>query len=404
MQSTIRLGRVAGIPVGVHWSLLLIGTLLAVQVQQALDEVGTGGVVGWVAAIVLVVAFYAGLVAHELGHALVARRSGVETVGITLWMLGGVARLAGDSPSPAAEARMALAGPGVSAALAGFWALIGWAADLASAPQVVADVAWTLAVLNVVLAVFNLLPAFPLDGGRVLRAGLWAWRRDRVRGTDAAARVGLVIGVAGVIGGAVVGLVAGDPVSGLWFALLGVFVVQAGRTEVRFVRAAVVAAADSAGARCDRPPVLDPALPADEMLAHWPLDDDHPTYLVGPPGRPEGFLLVELLSLVRDAGSRPLGEVALPWALVPVVDAAAPAEEAAAALVGSRFRRVRVRLPDGDLGVLRAADLERRAASSSSSASPSAAPPSVPVRRSAAPGPPSRGEVDVRTERSPWSS
>lgn len=357
MRSTIRVGRVAGIPVGVHWSLLLIGTLLAVEMYQAFDETGTTGAVAVVASLVLVVAFYAGLVAHECGHALVARRGGVGTAEITLWMLGGIARLTGDSPTAAIEARMALAGPAVSAALAVGWAALGWVADLASMPTVVADVAWTLAVLNVVLAVFNLVPAFPLDGGRVLRAALWAWRRDRVRGTDAAALVGTVIGLAAVAGGAVLAVLGDDLLSGIWLALLGGFVMRAGRAEAAFVRASDLARRNSAGARCQRPPVLDPGLPADQMLARWPLDAEHPTYLVGAPGHPDGFLMHELAILVTDAGSRPLGEVALPWSRVPVVDADAPLAEAAALLGVSGLRRVGVRLPDGGLGVLSAEDL-----------------------------------------------
>ncbi len=357
MRATVRLGRVAGIPVGLHWSLLLIGGLLVWDFHDAVDD-GTVGTIGpWVMAVAVVACFYAGLVAHELGHALVARRHGVGTVDITLWMLGGVARLAGDSPSPKAEATMALAGPGVSLTLGGSLVLAGFGLDAVGAPVLLSDAVWLLAGLNLVLGVFNLVPAFPLDGGRVLRAALWGWRHDRLLGTRVAAAIGTGVGVVAIAAGGWLALTSEDAVSGIWFVLLGGFVIQAARSESAYVRRAAVEAGRTAGALCHRPPVLDPSLSAAEALAGHPLDEAHPTYLVGPPGHPDGFVVQELAGMVAGAGHQALREVALPWEAVPVVDATAPAAEVLDAYARSRFRRVRVRLPEGDLGVIGPTDL-----------------------------------------------
>lgn len=357
MRSTITLGRVVGIPVGVNWSLLLIGALLAFDVHRGLADGGSTGPAVWVAALVFVVAFYAGLVAHEMGHALVARRFGVGTAEITLWMLGGVAKLEGDSPSPRVEGTMALAGPAVSLAVAACWGLIGWSLDAVSGPILLSDVAWWLAVLNVVLAVFNLVPAFPLDGGRVLRSLLWAWRHDRLRGTEAAARVGMVFGSAAVMLGLVDAATTDDTVGGLWLVLLGAFVIHAGRSETAFVRAGVALDRLTAGTICRRPPVLDPTMLVGSMLAGWPLDRDHPTYLVGSPEQPDGFFVYELAEVLTDHPAQSLAVAALPWAAVPAVEASAPIVEVEHVLARSRSRRVRVRLPDGDLGVIGPADI-----------------------------------------------
>lgn len=277
MRSTVQVGRVVGIPVGLHWSLLLIGVAMAVEVRQSFAESGTVGATGLIAAVVLVVAFYAGLVAHELGHAMTARRAGVETIEITLWMLGGIARLAQDTPTPAAEAKMAIAGPVVSAFLAGAWSLVGWGCNRLVGADSGVRRGMDPGSAEPRAPAFNLVPAFPLDGGRVLGAGLWAWRGDRVRGTNAAASVGLAIGAVAVGGGAMLAGVGADLLSGLWFALLGVFVIRAGWAEAAFVREAVADAENTAGARCHRPPVLDPTMSADEMLSRWPLDAEHHT-------------------------------------------------------------------------------------------------------------------------------
>src|SRR3712207_571334 len=152
-----------------------------------------------IAAVLAAVAFLASLLAHELAHALVARRNGVEVEGITLWLLGGVARLKGAARSPGAEFRIAGVGPLTSLVLGFVFLAAAMLARLADADALLVEVLDYLAGINMVLALFNLVPAAPLDGGRLLRALLWRRRGDPWSSAVTAARGG---GVSGVVLGA----------------------------------------------------------------------------------------------------------------------------------------------------------------------------------------------------------
>ena len=138
-------------------------------------------------ALVATLFFFASLILHELGHALAARREGMEIEGITLWLFGGVAKFKGMFPSAGAEFRIALAGPLVTLGLGLVFVLVAWASGL---PVAVDGVAAWLGYINFLLLGFNLLPALPLDGGRVLRAGLWRARGDFAGATRLAAEIG----------------------------------------------------------------------------------------------------------------------------------------------------------------------------------------------------------------------
>jgi Zn-dependent protease len=186
MTSTLRLGRVAGIDIGAHWSWLLVFGLIVWSLAAGVFPSTNPGLsdatyVAMAAAAALL--FFASIVLHELGHALQARRDGIAIEGITLWVFGGVAHLRSEPPSARAELRMAAAGPAVSLAIGAICVLVAIALPV---PAVVDGVAFWLGQMNLYLAVFNLLPAFPLDGGRVLRALLWARRRDFMSATRTA--------------------------------------------------------------------------------------------------------------------------------------------------------------------------------------------------------------------------
>lgn len=235
MRATFALGRIAGVRIGVHWSVLLIFGIIAFGLaQERLPQAypGRAPVVYWVAALGAAVAFFVSLLAHEVAHALVARRNGVAVDDIVLWLLGGVARLKSEASSPAAELRIAGVGPLVSLLLGGFFVLGAWLLALASAPGLLVEVVAWLAGINLLLAVFNAIPAAPLDGGRLLRAFLW-WRTgDRLRATVGATAAGRSFGWLLVVLG-LVAFMRGRGFGWLWLALIGWFLIAAATAEGR---------------------------------------------------------------------------------------------------------------------------------------------------------------------------
>src|SRR5229473_1858593 len=205
MASSIRLGRIFGIEIGINWSLVFVFALISWTVATEvlpLDVPGQPALAYWVAGATGSVAFYACLLAHELAHALVATRHGVKVGGITLWLFGGVSRLDGEPKSAGAEAL-----------IAGVADLCGW-----------------LAFVNVALALFNLVPAFPLDGGRLLSSFFW-WRLgSRQRGVHSAVRIGRVFAYLMIAFGAFE-LITGSVLNGIWIAFVGWFLLSAGSSE-----------------------------------------------------------------------------------------------------------------------------------------------------------------------------
>jgi Zn-dependent protease len=235
MKETLSLGRIAGVRVGLHWSVLVIVVLVALALARGRfpeAHPGHSPTVYWAIGLLTAVAFLASLLAHELAHAIVARRNGVQVDGITLWMLGGAARLHSEAPTPAAELRIAGVGPLTSVVLGGLLALVAWWLDALHVSGLwIESVAW-LAAINIVLAVFNALPAAPLDGGRLLRAFLWHRTGDRLRATEGASAAGRALGWFMVLTGFASVLFVGN-LSGLWAALIGWFLIAAATAEAR---------------------------------------------------------------------------------------------------------------------------------------------------------------------------
>lgn len=197
MRATFSLGQVAGIRVGVHWSVLVIFVLILLGLAGGNFREAHPDRPLWqylLASTVTAVFFLLSLLAHEISHALVARRNGVAVDDITLWLLGGLARLKSEASTPGAELRIAGVGPLVSLVLGVLFALVAAAvAGLTDGGLVVEALAW-LAGINILLAVFNALPAAPLDGGRLLRAIVWWKTGSPLRATAVATAAGRVLG------------------------------------------------------------------------------------------------------------------------------------------------------------------------------------------------------------------
>ncbi|MFI0938452.1 site-2 protease family protein [Streptomyces sp. NPDC021020] len=233
MNGSLPLGRIAGVPLRLHWTAPLLVAVLAYGLAAGVLPDWAPGHSGtayglWAVGGALLLTL--SLLAHEAAHALVARRSGVDVKDVTVFALGGVTRM-GTATTPRTAGLIAAVGPLTSALLGGVFLAAAVGVDAAPHGLLPAAVlAWS-GWANILLAAFNLLPASPLDGGRILQAVVWRLRGDRDRATRVAGRCGQVAGALMVVGGWLEFLAGSG--SGLWLALLGLFVVAAAGAEVR---------------------------------------------------------------------------------------------------------------------------------------------------------------------------
>ena len=323
MRATLSLGRIAGIKVGVNWSALAIVVLIVVGLAggQLPDQYpGRSPVEYVVAAVVAAVLFLASLLAHELAHAIVARRNGVEVHSIVLWLLGGVAQLEGEPRTPGADFRIAVVGPLTSLAVGVVSGGLGALVAAFDADRLIVGVLAYLAGTNILLAVFNLIPAAPLDGGRVLRAALWARRGNREAAAVTAAQAGRVVGFALVGLGLVATLFAGA-LNGIWLALVGWFLISAATAEEQQARMGSRLSGVRVGDVMTRSPVVgDGTMTLAEFVDRLALSHRFSSYpLVDHGGRLTGLVTLNRVRAVpadRRTGTR-LRDIACPSEAVP---------------------------------------------------------------------------------------
>ncbi len=233
MRESLRAGRLAGITVTLNWSVVVIVLLLTwILAEDVLPRSAPGSATPtyWVVGLVGAALLICSLLAHEVAHAVVARGAGVEVESISLWAFGGVATLRGQARTPGADFRIAAVGPLTSFALGGVFGSAYFLLDAAGQPELLVALAGWLSTINVVLAVFNLVPGAPLDGGRILRAALWHRSGDRYRAAETATSVGQGVAYA-LIALGIMNTFAGDTIGGLWLVFIGWFLLTAARAE-----------------------------------------------------------------------------------------------------------------------------------------------------------------------------
>lgn len=234
MASSLRIGNIAGTPIFVNGGMVVLaGLFIASLATQAFPQLDPEATLGWrlSVAAVTVVAFLASILAHELGHAAVARRQGMGVLGITLSLLGGYAQLDRQAPTPRAEFRVAAAGPVVNLVIGAVLGAVTYGVyrlDLVS-DLVLGAMVW-LAGVNVVLAVLNLFPAAPLDGGRVLTAALWKRLNDAELARIISGRAGLILGL--IVGALGLVQLLGSGWSGIVTLVVGLFLFNGARGEI----------------------------------------------------------------------------------------------------------------------------------------------------------------------------
>jgi Zn-dependent protease len=361
MTSTLRLGRLAGVEIGIHWSWALIFALITWSLADAVfPETNPGLTDGaYVAmATVAVLLFFASLVLHELGHATRATREGMEIEGITLWIFGGIARFRGMFPSAGAEFRIAIAGPIVTLAIG--LASLGLAL-LIPLPGAIDGVVFWLGYVNLVLLAFNMLPALPLDGGRVLRSALWARTQDFLGATRRAAAIGRGFGQGLIAFGLFIVLIGGA-IGGVWLAFIGWFLLMAAEAE----RAGAETHEALSGLRVEDVMEASPvtAGPNDSLEAFMRrcfFPHRHVAYPVLDGGRPVGLISFRAALAVPRASwdETRVGGVMAPLEDLPALTPEMPLEAAVQSLSESEFNRALVLADHRLAGLLSITDAAR---------------------------------------------
>ncbi len=359
MGDTFSLGRIAGVRIGVNWSWLVVFALITWTLASGVfpeQNPGLGDGTYVAMAVVAALLFFATLLLHELGHALQARRERVEIDGITLWLFGGVARFRGELPSAGAELRIAIAGPLVTLVLgAGFAALAG----AAGLPTAVDGVAAWLGYTNLALLVFNLLPALPLDGGRVLRSLLWMRKGDLAAATIAAGTTASLFAYSLIAGGIALFVFQGA-FGGAWLAFIGWFLLQASSAEVRSIAARQALAGLSVRDVMTPDPVtVPPDLLLGRLVDEVVWSHRHTTYPVVEDGQPVGLLPFRHVAQVQRAAwdEKTVRECMIPIDRVPLLHEADELAEALTKLQESDLGRGLVVEHDRLTGILSVTDV-----------------------------------------------
>jgi len=327
MRSTFNLGRIGGVKVGINWSVLVIAGLITLSLASGIlpamaegrsdVEYLFGGVVG-------AAGLLGSILAHELGHALMGRRHGLKVESITLWLFGGLAQLEGELPSARVEAKVAGIGPAISM----FVGVVGiGAAFLVGTGSLVGALLGWLGVVNLVLAVFNLLPGAPLDGGRLLHAFVWGRTGDRHRATRSASRAGRVIGF-GLIGIGVLEFLMGSVVGGLWTSTIGWVLISAAGAEAAHSETQAGLGSLTIRQLMEPMAAVPDWLVVDEFVVRYVVPSRESVFLLQAfDGRPSGYISIKDLTRVGEDERyvQPVRRYAHSLAQVPVMAPGEPA-------------------------------------------------------------------------------
>jgi Zn-dependent protease len=298
------LGRIFGIQFHLHYSWFIIFILITVSMSWQYFPViypGWNIAVYWITGISASLLFFSSVVAHELAHSLVGRANNIPVKSITLFIFGGVAHMTREAKHHGAEFKMAIAGPLSSLTIGGIFYVLHLLFGGINEP-VAAITSW-LAQVNVVLAVFNLIPGFPLDGGRIFRSILWRFSGDYQRATRIATNVGRGVGYLFILGGiALVFRFPGQWYSGLWLALIGWFLSYIAAVSYRQSRWQGVLLGITA-AQIMQPdcPVIAPEVTINRLVNGYILTGGHRCFLVANADRLTGVLTLENIKLVNQA-------------------------------------------------------------------------------------------------------
>ncbi|MBE9050175.1 site-2 protease family protein [Nostocales cyanobacterium LEGE 11386] len=359
MQTNWRIGSLFGIPLFLDPLWFVILGLATLNFGVAYQEWGSA--VGWSAGMVMALLLFASVLLHELGHSLAARSQGIKVNSITLFMFGGIAAIEEESKTPGEAFQVAIAGPLVSIAL---FLLLSLAATMTPDASPIGEMVTDLARINLVVALFNLIPGLPLDGGQVLKAALWQITGNRFQAVHWAAKAGQILGYSAIALGFAVDFFTRELVTGLWIALLGWFAVRNANSYDRVTtlqETLLNVVASDTMTRDFR--VVD----ADQTLRSFAdlylLDTNAPNiYFAASDGRYRGMVAIDDLRLVERSEweNQTLQSIVHPLTEIPTVAESVPLAEVINKLENEQLSRITVLSPAGAVaGVIDRGDIVR---------------------------------------------
>jgi Zn-dependent protease len=358
----VTLFRLFGFEVRLDWSWLIIAVLVSWSLARGVFPsyyMGLSPGTYWAMGIIGALAFFLSIVLHELGHSYVARKEGIPMRGITLFIFGGVAEMGEQPPSPKAEFWMAIAGPVVTLIIAGVCfalAKLGYAAQWPiSTVGVLSYLAW----INLVLLAFNLVPAFPLDGGRVLRSILWAWKKNLSRATRIASAIGSGFAFL-LMGWGIFTFIFGNFIMGAWYFLIGIFIRNASQVSYKQVLLRTALAGEPVSRFMTAQPVSVPASASvKEVVEDYLYKYPYKLYPVVRDGQLLGCLALDQIKLIpkEQWSSRTAESVAAPCSSENIIEPNADATKALSAMSRTHTNRLMVVDHGHLLGIVALRDL-----------------------------------------------
>ena len=351
MQNNWRIGSLFGIPLYLDPLWFLILGLATLNFGVSYQELGT--VQAWSAGIIMALLLFGSVILHELGHSLVAQKQGIKVNSITLFLFGGIAAIEEESKTPGQAFQVAIAGPLVSIGLFFLLLLISSAIpDTIALHMMLGD----LARINLVLALFNLIPGLPLDGGQVLKSALWKATGNRFQAVRMAARTGQILGYAAIALGLLVDYMTGELVTGLWIALLGWFGIRNATTYLRVSQlqeTLLKMVASDAMTREFRVVSADKTLRsfADEYLL---ASNQSQVYFADRDGRYQGMVCVDDLRIIERSlwETQTVNNIVRPLDEIPTVEESTSLVEVITKLEKGKLQRVTVLSPAGAIAGL----------------------------------------------------
>ena len=357
-----KLFRLMGFEVGLDLSWIIIAILIAWSLSTGVFPFQYKDLpvrTYWMMGIVGAIGLFLSIIAHEFAHSLVARNRGMPMKGITLFIFGGVAEMGDEPPSAGAEFQIAVVGPLSSIAIAAVFYGIYHIGSVGGWPQPLNGVVGYLAMINMILAVFNLIPAFPLDGGRILRSILWAWKKNLRWATRIASNIGSVFGIFLIVLG-VIRILAGNFVGGMWFGLIGIFIQGAAKGSYQQLVTRKALEGEPLSRFMNSDPVkVPPSATIDELVENYIYRHHHKFFPVADNGQLIGCITTKQVKEIprEQWPQKKVAEVAVQCSEDNTIDPQADSVEALAAMRRNNASRLMV-VKDGQLvGIITLKDM-----------------------------------------------